>query len=339
MATLRSLPLAVFMLLATSGSAFAGNPAAAEKLFRQGIAMMQRQDYEPACRAFEASQREDPSPGTQLNLGVCYEMLGRTATAWATYMAAAELAHERGRKAQAKDARGRADALEPRLSKLRIDLPPAEIEALEVLRDGQPMAAGSFGVALALDPGTHKIEARAPGRKSWSTTLELGKEADARTVQIPDLAVEQAPAPAPASTRAPVVQEPSSAPDPMRDRSSSSAKTIGYVLGGVGIAAIGVGSVFGLMAAKQASDAEAESDLCPDKQCSPKGRSEINSAKDKAFISTFGFGVGIAALAAGVVLVLTSDDGSPAPSARSRTTLVPSAGPQGGFVSIAGSFQ
>jgi hypothetical protein len=328
------------LVLVAPNTARAGNPAAAEELFRQGLTLMEREQYPEACRKFEASQNEDPSPGTLLNLGACYETLGRTASAWAAYVAAVELARERRRKAQEKDANARAEALVPRLSRLRVDLPPAAIDGLEVLRNDELMAPGSLGIALKIDPGTYTIQARAPGRRAWSTQVEIGAEADSRTVQIPDLPPEESSADA-SPTPAPATSVPPPAADPMRDRSRKT-KTIGYVLGGVGIVAIGVGTVFGLMAASQASNAESRSDLCPDKQCFPKGRNEIELARDNALVSTFGFGVGLAALTAGVVIVLTSDDGSaPRPSARARhrPRLVPAAGSQGGSLSIAGSFQ
>jgi hypothetical protein len=327
--------LACLALLAQPRAASAGDVAAAEDLFQQGLALMDQQEYHEACRMFEASQREDPSPGTQFNLGACYEALGRTASAWAAYVHAAELAQERGRAAQETEARARVAALEPQLSKLRIDAPPAPIEGLEVRRDGQLVSAGSLGVALNIDPGEHTIEARAPGRRPWSTKLEIKSSADSQTVAIPDLEAIEAEAPTTAA-RSPE-PGPAPTPDPTRDRGGSD-KTVGYVLGGIGLAAIGVGTVFGLMAAKQAADSEDNPSLCPDKECTRAGRDEINAAKDKAFISTLGFGAGIAALAAGVVLVLTSDSGPSKQEARRAPRVVPSGGARGGFVSIEASF-
>src|SRR5262249_38113298 len=56
---------------------------AAEGLFDQGRAAMQRGDFAQACGLLERSQRIDPAVGTLLYLAECYEKSGRTASAWA----------------------------------------------------------------------------------------------------------------------------------------------------------------------------------------------------------------------------------------------------------------
>src|SRR5687767_5589516 len=49
------------------------NTAQAEKLFNDGIALMDKNDYPAACAKFEASQKLDPVPSTLLNLANCRE--------------------------------------------------------------------------------------------------------------------------------------------------------------------------------------------------------------------------------------------------------------------------
>jgi TolA-binding protein len=60
--------------------------ADAEKLFDEGRRAMQSGDYALACPKFEASNKADPAVGTQMNLAMCWEKLGKTASAWAMYM-------------------------------------------------------------------------------------------------------------------------------------------------------------------------------------------------------------------------------------------------------------
>lgn len=333
------LPFAAAIALSLSPvPAAAGDKALAETLFREGRRLMEEKNFDKACPKFAESHAQDPSPGTLLNLGKCYEALGKTASAWAEYTEAVTLARTLGRTTQETEARDRAAALEPKLSKLRVDPPPEPIEGLEVRRGGVLLGAGSLGVEAAVDPGKYVIEATAPGRAPWSTTVEIGAEADRKTVAIPALeTAAEAPAEAPAApppaprttTPAPATRDGS---DVTADSGASSKRTIGYVLGGVGLASLGVGTLFGMLAAKQAGDAEDDASLCPDKLCTKEGRKEIDSAETKALISTIGFGVGVAALAAGVTLVLTNPDSS-------HARLEPSIGPNGGFIGVSGVFR
>ncbi|HTN87463.1 MAG TPA: hypothetical protein VL242_27440, partial [Sorangium sp.] len=125
-------------------------------------------------------------------------------------------------------------------------------------------------------------------------------------------------------------------------------RTAGFVIGGAGAAVLGVGAVFGILAAGQASDAEDDPSLCPAKQCSPRGREEIDAAETKALVSTIGIGVGVAALGAGAILVLTSGpsttEGARAAGARRgspgrvQARVVPLLGADGGGVGVLGRF-
>ena len=58
---------------------------AAEAAFLRGKELMKEGYLAEACDAFARSQRLDPQLGTQYNLALCYEQLGRTASAWALY--------------------------------------------------------------------------------------------------------------------------------------------------------------------------------------------------------------------------------------------------------------
>src|SRR5262249_13171001 len=70
----------------------ASDKAAAEALFDQGVRLMKQNSFADACPKLEESERIDPAVGTLLYLGECYERVGKTASAWATFREAASLA-------------------------------------------------------------------------------------------------------------------------------------------------------------------------------------------------------------------------------------------------------
>src|SRR5689334_15756470 len=95
--------------------------------------------YAEACSAFEQSQKLEPAIATLLNLAGCREKVGQIATAWGLFLDAER--QTRGASDAANQqlhdvARDKAAKLEPRVSKLTINVPKAvQIDGLEILRD------------------------------------------------------------------------------------------------------------------------------------------------------------------------------------------------------------
>jgi tetratricopeptide (TPR) repeat protein len=171
--------------------------AQAEALFQEARQLMSAGDYAAACPKLEASQHLDPAVGTLLNLADCYEKNGRTTSAWAEFLHAANEAHKVGDDRRERAARERAIAIEPRLSKLTVTVEPAAaLRGLELERDGDAIEHGMWGVALPVDPGEHTIVARAPGRRPWKTVVDVPANQGATTVEIPTLELDLAAQPA-----------------------------------------------------------------------------------------------------------------------------------------------
>src|SRR5258707_8791401 len=114
-----TLPFAVAPLQARAHAHPRGtDPAGAEKLFADARKLLEAGKYAEACQKLADSQKLDPGVGTLLNLAQCYEKLGRTATAWATYHEALAGARASGPVEREKRASRRAEALENRLPKV-----------------------------------------------------------------------------------------------------------------------------------------------------------------------------------------------------------------------------
>src|SRR5262245_28423128 len=67
-------------------------PPSADAAFEAGRAAMESGDFSTACQHFAESLRLEPAVGTQLNLGECYERLGRYASALHAFEAGATAA-------------------------------------------------------------------------------------------------------------------------------------------------------------------------------------------------------------------------------------------------------
>ena len=185
----------VVAMPASAGAQPAG--AQADVLFREGRALMTAGKIAEACAAFEQSQKLEPAVTTLINLAACREKLGQLATAWGLFLEAERQTRSAGGKAAVQlnqVARDRAAKLEPRVPKLTISVPDkSKIDGLEillnleVLLNKESIPAGMWNRALPVDGGTYTITARAPGANDWSTRVTLAREADTKTIDIPDL--------------------------------------------------------------------------------------------------------------------------------------------------------
>jgi serine/threonine-protein kinase len=325
----------------------ASSQAAAQALFEQARKLMADGNFAEACPKLAESQRLDPGAGTLLNLGQCYEKSGRTASAWVTFKDAAAAADLRHRADWSARARERAQALEPTLSRLVIDVPSTgRTPGLQVWRDGVEVGAAVWGTQIPIDPGEHTIEALAPGKKRWRTKVTVQPKADNARVAIPPLEEDEGvgapstPAPTPASAPlapAPAAQTPAApgADTSPRESDGSSRRGIGLVVGAVGLAGLVTGSIFGVVALSKdsASKTDCPSSPCPNTPQGAQGLQENDSAKSAAGISTIALIAGGALVATGAVLYLT------APKAQSSASLrvTPLIGPSVAGVGIGGS--
>lgn len=290
--------------------------ATAEAVFEEGMRLIKKGNFAEACPKFEMSQRVEPAVGTMLYLAECYENTNRTASSWAMFREAASLAETSNQVERMKTAQARAKRLEPRLAWLTIEVPKeSAVPGLQIRRNGALVSVELAGTASPVDPGELLVEASAPGRLPYSTKVKVPAKGRV-SVPIPPLlaAPEAAPvvAPAvvatppsapPAPANSPPPTPPASTPPAPASASVEHRSPVPWIVGGVGIVGLGIGTVFGLKAISNADNAR---ELCPNGQCNDQsGQKAADDAHTQATISNVSFIVGAAALATGVVLYFT----------------------------------
>jgi serine/threonine-protein kinase len=330
----------VFVALSALGGgarAQAGNATVAQALYDQAKGLMAKGNYVEACPKLEESQRLDPGSGTLINLGDCYEHEGRTASAWSAFLEAAAAAKNVGNTAREHAARDRAAQVVAKLSSIEIDVAPASAApGLEVVRDGLVVDEPQRNTPIPVDPGTHTISARAEGRVPWSAEVVVKADHQTTTVAIPVLVVATPTAAAappslpPQPVVAPaVVPAPASPPEPVNDAHGGlgAQRTLALVAGGVGVVALGLGTVFGVESKSKHDDADKH---CDGAAC--RDQTGVDLSKDATRdgnIATVGLIVGLAGLGGAAVLWFTGGH-SNAPSTRVGLGM--------GTVSIKGAF-
>jgi hypothetical protein len=360
MKTLRSKALAAFgfgLFGTLHPHVASADPSVADKttatqLFKEGRALLDQGHIAPACRKLEESQRLDPGGGTLLNLAICHEREGRTATAWVEFTDALGIAKKDDRAARVEFARAHLVQLEPVLSRIVVDVSnAADLPDLEIKRDGSVLAPPAWGSAIPIDPGDHVIEATAPGKQTWRQSVVIGPKGDSKTVTIPSL--DDAPArdtaaSAPAPPAGPVFTPHAIgggeglAQPAARDRpgQASGLSTAAWLSLGVGVAASGVGTYFALHALSLKNDADHN---CPNDVCSALGATQNSDAIRSANYATAGFGVGALGIGLGAVLFAMAPGSHPsgggASASRPRLAVTSgdlSVGPGRGELTIAG---
>jgi hypothetical protein len=297
-------------LVAHAAIAQTTDRSAAVAIFDEAERLSAEGKYAEACPKYAESNRLDPQLGALLHLADCYEKAGKTASAWASWRDAADLAATRGDPRE-QIAREHSIALEPKLSRLTIVVSSdTTLPGLEVRRDGIVVGASLWGSAIPVDPGEHSIEAVAPSKQDWSNTVTVGGTSDSVTVTIPQLV--DVPREAPPQQAA--AREQPQPPRVDRDSQSSAAPILAWTALGVGAVGLTVGTVFWISAKNKVDEygaicnqtgADGASDWCPENR-----RAEVNSILDDArtakAVAIVGYALGIVGVGTGVTLMLTS---------------------------------
>ncbi len=283
--------------------------------FQRGRAFYEAHRWSDAVDEFRQSLELSSSPNTRLLIARSLrEMGGHTAEAYREFLAAASEAAERAPSEPryapiAGAARAEAQALVPLISQLRIQItdPPPDTT---VRLDGEVIPRSEWNNDLALEPGSHNLQATAAGRQNYErvwtmpagvnervvVTLGIEVSVQAGAVEIPStprtIALTPTPVflPSPPPIAPPIV--------PVQPPRSSGLRTGGGVTLGIGVVLLVGGGIAGAVSLSTYNGLQIE---CSGGRCPPTV-GNVQSRVDLGRTSGTLFTVG---MISGGVLVIT----------------------------------
>jgi hypothetical protein len=322
-----ALGLAVSFQVTSAHAAEPREQQLAQALFDEGRQLMEAKRYGDACPKLAESQRLDPGGGTLLNLAVCHEKEGKLASAQAELHDALSLAIRDGRKDRQDLARERLAVVEPKVPRVSVVVAPeAEVDGLEVKLDGLVLRRAAWGVAAPVDPGLHRVEATAPGLRTFRVDVPIDV-AEKKTVRVPSLSSTGDPGP-PVVVTAPPSTTTAAAPTGSAPVEKVRMNPLFYAAIGVAVVGGVVAAVTGEVALSANSTAK---DGCNFDRHYCKDQASIDAAsraRTMAWVSTGALAVGVAG-AVGILVI---------PANRAGTTVGFAPAPGGGSLQLRGSF-
>jgi hypothetical protein len=302
-----ALGLTAFLFAASAAADPAPEDLAlAEALFRDGKTLGDRGEWAAACDKFAASQRLAPKLGTLLNLAACHEKTDRLVAAWSEFTEAAALAEHASQEERVTFAREHLEAIGARLAHVVVRA-SAVARGETISLGGRRLPTEALGTALPFDPGTYTLRAEAPGRRLWTTEVQLLERGAHVEVSVPELG-ENPPvvdAASPEKNHAPPVT--------VRHRLAQAT---------AGVGALGL-TAGGLFAAAALVNKNAVTAHCVGRSCSQAGLDAVARGRAFSDATAVALVVGALGLGAGLALFMTEPATSGGQGLAARARIVP----------------
>jgi hypothetical protein len=280
--------VALWLVSGTCLGQDAADTQMARTLGTEGLRLAEAGDCTGAVDKLSRAEKLRHAPTTLERLGECQIALGHYVEGTENLRSVVRERLERSAPPAFVTAKARAqkalDAALPHVGKLRIDVtgPVAGDIALKI--DDQPVSSASLGVDRPIDPGTHVVEASAPGYKGASAKVDIGDGAS----QTAHLTLE----------REAVVPH-----EPTTTTVSHRVYWPAAVAFGVAGASAILTAVFGSLALAKKNDLVT---ACGGTSCPPSQQGTYNDASAFASAANVGLVIAGVAAAAGVVLVFVA---------------------------------
>ncbi|HVJ92794.1 MAG TPA: hypothetical protein VM580_23500 [Labilithrix sp.] len=327
----------VFSCLIGAPAVAYADESAAETLFQEGLAAMKKNDYAVACEAFAQSNKADPSPGTQINLALCYEKQKKWASAWTWYRSAVGLAQQRGQAEREKLADEAAARIRPNIHYIVVSV-KEPLTDLSVKRDGIEVTIAIAGkeVPLPVDPGEHTIDVSARGKKPWSKTIHIAETAATERIDVPkleDAPVEDKVAAGPGTEYRPPI---------IVTNDGSTQRTVGIVVAGAGILAGLAGAGVFVLAHNEAderdqkrAEAAKQTDVNEQARLNKGADSNNEAAQNNQLIAMILGGGAVVLVGVGAVLYFTAPKHT---EKSAKASVLPLVGPSFAGLGLGGTF-
>jgi PEGA domain len=251
-------------------------------LLQAGNALIQTGDYVEALDKFNQAYALVPSPKLLLNIGTTLRYLGRNAQANDTYeQYLKDPDHDPTREAEIKKI---IRELYGSTGRVRIVV---KTEGASVKLDNKPIGNAPLDYDTRLDPGDHTVVVDKPGMSPAVLTIQVKS----------GIALALSPEPTPAKLITTTVE------------SGTNQRIAGFVIGGVGVASVAVGGIFGGLALSANNSAKKECSKAEPTICSARGVELGNTATMRATISTATFVSGLGLAALGTILIIAAPSG------------------------------
>lgn len=262
--------LTLAFALVSASAAAQAGGGDARTMFQRGQTAYAQGDYDTAIDQWSRAYELDPRPLLQFNLSQAHERLGNLPLAIAALERYLEGA-DANDEHQA-DARARLSALRERLGRTSIHVVGGPEGAILTI-DDEDRGRTPRPDPIAVSPGSHRVVVRAPGYEEFTSTVAVSAG------QSVEVAV-------------------SMAAIATAEETSGELPIVPIILFSTGGAALIAGAVMGGIALSDAQNAPSRT--------SP----EADAARGLALGADITMGIGVAAAAAGLIVLLVSDSGS-----------------------------
>jgi hypothetical protein len=224
--------------------------------FAKGQALQKAGKNDEACKMFESSLVLEPQLGNVLNVADCRERAGKLVEAHGLFAQAAQLATTAGDR-RANFVNDRVKALEAKLVRITMHVADTAAPGLALRVAGCPVTPEQGEIHRIAVPGAIVVDASAPGRQSFHVERDGAAGAEL-AIDVPALAPERDPEADRKAKEAEALaaverrkaeqlaNERERAIEARYDRHPARRWTV--VAGGVGVAALVTGAVFGVEA-------------------------------------------------------------------------------------------